>query len=54
MKKKFFLASLNSLKKGVGSGVGDPDPEPDPNPFVRSADLDPLQIIMDPQHCFLK
>jgi hypothetical protein len=35
MKKKLFLATLKSLKKGVGSG----------------ADPDPHRNVTDPQHC---
>jgi hypothetical protein len=46
MKKINLFASLNSLKRGVGSGsfiqrYGSGDPDPDPH-----------QNVTDPQHCF--
>jgi hypothetical protein len=46
--EKFFLASLKSLKKGVGSGL-----DPDPDSLVKrygSADPVPHQNVTDPQH----
>ncbi len=48
MKKIIFFASLQSLKKEVGSGVGSG------SGFISqrygSADLDPHQNVTDPQH----
>jgi hypothetical protein len=46
MKKKFFWASLKSLKKGVGSGVGSGSV----SQRYGSADPDPHRNITDPQH----
>jgi hypothetical protein len=40
MKKKIFVASLKSLKKGIGSI----------SQKYRSRDPDPHQNFMDPQH----
>ncbi len=50
MKKKFFFASLQSLKKGVGSGVGSGSI----SQRYRSADpdLDPHQNVSDPINFF--
>ncbi len=46
MKKDDIFASLNSLKKGVGSGVGSGS-----GSIRQSCGLDPLENVMDPQHC---
>jgi hypothetical protein len=43
----FLLVFVGVLK------VNDEDPDPNPDPLVRhgSADPDPHQNVMDPQHC---
>jgi hypothetical protein len=51
---KFFLASLKSSKKGVGSGS---ELDPDPDPLVRGTDPQIRirnQNVTDPQHCLLE
>jgi hypothetical protein len=47
MEKNYF-ASLKALKKGVGSGIGSGSS----SQMYGSADPDPHQNVMDPQHCF--
>jgi len=47
MKKILFLASLKSVKKGVGSGVRSGSI----SQRYGSGDPDPHQIVTDPQHC---
>jgi hypothetical protein len=42
MKKYLFLASLKSMKKGVGSGVG--------SGSIGQRDPDPHKNVTDPEH----
>jgi hypothetical protein len=44
--KKFFFASLKSIKKGVGPEL---DPDLEPNTLIRGPD--PHKKATDPQHC---
>jgi hypothetical protein len=54
MKENFFLESLKSLKKGVGSGVGSRVGPGSGSISQRngSADPDPHQNVTVPQHCY--
>ncbi len=54
--KKYFFASLLSLKKGVGSGVGSRSGAGFVSQRYGSADpdQDPHQNVLDPQHCILQ
>jgi|LakMenE01Jun11ns_1017448.scaffolds.fasta_scaffold8876058_1 hypothetical protein len=45
--EKYFLASLKSMKKEVGSGVGSGSI----SQRYGSGDPDPHQNVTDPQHC---
>ncbi len=47
MKKKYFFASLKSMRKGVETGVGSGSIRQ----RYRSGDPDPHQNVTDPQHC---
>ncbi len=49
MYEKIFFASLKSPKTGAGSGVG--SGAGSINQRYGSADPDPYQNVMDPQHC---
>ncbi len=53
-KKNIFLASLKSMKKGVGSEVGSGSGSISQRYGSGDSDPDPYQNVTDPQHCFFK